>query len=106
MEAPTPPPAPDAAQSGGKKGFAIAALVLGILSLCASVRWFCGGPISVAGIVMGVLGMKSSARKMAIAGLILSAIGLVLLVVVIIIGLVSGPILQQIQNQIISNSGY
>ena len=102
---PIPVP-PVAAPAGDKKGLAIASLVLGILSLCASVFWFCGGPISIVGIVLGFLGLKSSGKGMAIAGIILSAIGLLLLIVFVILGQVSGPIFQQIQNQITSNLGY
>jgi hypothetical protein len=91
------------APAGDKKGLAIASMILGILSWCASIFWFCGGPISVVGIVLGFLGMKSSGRKMAIAGIILSAIGLLLMIVFIIISLVSGPIIGNIFNQINSS---
>jgi hypothetical protein len=104
-----PPVSPTPAPAGDKKGLAIASLVLGILSLCASVAWFCGGPISVVGIVLGILGMKSSGRKLAIAGIALSAVGLVLMVIFIIITLVSGPIIDNIFYQIqssIGSSGY
>ena len=97
---PVPAPAPAPAPTGDKKGLAIAALVLGILSLCASLAWWCGGPISIVGIVLGVLGMKSSGRKMAIAGIILSAVGLLLMIVFFIISLVSGPVINNIFNQI------
>ena len=106
MEVPTPPPPPVAAQGSGKKGFAIASLILGILSLCASLIWFCGGPISVAGVILGFLGLQSPSRKLAIAGLVLSAVGFLLMIIFIVIGLVSGPVIQQLQNQIISNTGY
>ena len=68
--------------------------------------WYYGGPIGIVGIVLGFLGMKSSRKGMAIAGIILSAIGLLLLIVFVIISLVSGPIIQQIQSQILSNTGY
>jgi len=100
------PPVSAPAPSGDKKGLAIASLILGILSLCGSVLWYYGGPISIVGIVLGFLGMKSSGKGMAIAGIILSAIGLLLLIVFVIISLVSGPIIQQIQSQILSNTGY
>jgi hypothetical protein len=107
MEVPAPPPSAPTG-GGGKKGFAIASLVLGILSLCAAITWFCGGPISIAGIILGILGLKSSSRKMAIAGIVLSVIGFILMIIGVIVSLVlgSGSFLQQIQNQILSNSGY
>ncbi len=94
------------AQPSDKKGLAIASLVLGILSLCSSILWFCGGPISIVGLVLGFLGLKSSLRGLAIVGLVLSAIGLLLVIVFGIIGLISVPIIQQIQNQYLPTLQY
>jgi hypothetical protein len=74
------PPASTPGTNGGK-GLAIASLVLGILSLCASAAWWCGGPISIVGLVLGALGVKSRGKGMAIAGIILSVVGLLLLVI-------------------------
>jgi len=91
-----PPVSTSGTNSG--KGMAIASLVLGILSLCASAAWWCGGPISIVGLVLGALGVKSQGKGMAIAGIILSAIGLVLLVLFRIIfrGLVLGNSFRQL----------
>ena len=94
------------APAGDKKGLAIASLVLGILSLCGSLLWFCGVPISIVVIVLGFLAMKSTGRGLAIGGLILSAVGLLLAIVLAILGVVATPAIQQLQNQIISNMGY
>jgi hypothetical protein len=94
------PPVSAPAPADDKKGLAIASLVLGILSLCASLAWYCGGPLSVIGIVLGVLGLKTSGKKMAVAGIVLSVIGLLLLIIFTIIGMVSGPIINTIFNQI------
>jgi hypothetical protein len=66
---------------GDRRGMAIASLVLGILSLCGSIFWFCSGPLAIVGIILGVLSLKSSARSMALAGIILSAIGIILSIV-------------------------
>ena len=60
------------------KGFAIAALVLGILSLCAWLFPICGFPIGIAGVILGILGLKSSSRTLAIVGLVLSGLALLL----------------------------
>lgn len=91
-----PPVSTSSTNSG--KGMAIASLVLGILSLCASAAWWCGGPISIVGLVLGALGVKSQGKGMAIAGIVLSAIGLVLLVLFRIIfrGLVLGNSFRQL----------
>ena len=57
---------------------AIVSLVLGIVSLCGACFWYCAGPISLIGIVMGVMGMKSEKNKtLAIIGVVLAVIGLV-----------------------------
>ena len=102
ISVPVSTPAP----AGDKKGLAIASLVLGILSLCASVGWFCGGPISVVGLVLGFLGRKSSGKGLATAGIILSAVGLLLTVIFIILSLIfRGPILNNIYNQIYNQIG-
>ncbi|MGB8213700.1 MAG: DUF4190 domain-containing protein [Anaerolineales bacterium] len=69
------------APARGNQGFAIASLVLGILSLCTSISFWCGGLISVVGIVLGALGVNSKSKSMAIAGIILSALGLILTII-------------------------
>jgi hypothetical protein len=79
--APAPAPALVPAPASDRKGFAIASLVLGILSLCGSVSLWCGGIISVIGIVLGALGMNSKSKSMAVAGIILSALGLLLAII-------------------------
>jgi hypothetical protein len=64
-----------AAPHGGK---AIAALILGCVSL---VAWCCpllGLAISIPGLILGIFGLKSSRRGMALAGVILCSLGLVL----------------------------
>jgi hypothetical protein len=99
------PPVSTPAPAGDKKGLAIASLVLGILSLCASLGWWCGGSTSIVGLVLGFLGVKSSGKNMAIAGMILSTIGLLLTIVFLVLRMTSGPIFQQIQSQLM-NRGY
>ena len=88
------------------KGLAIASLILGILSLCASVGWFCGGPLSIVGLILGFLGRKPASKGLATAGIILSGVGLVLTVIFFILGIVfRGPILNNIYNQIYNQIG-
>ncbi len=62
-------------------GMSVASLVLGIIGL---VAWFfpiCGFPTTIVGLVFGILGLKSSKKKMATAGLILSSIGLLVTII-------------------------
>ena len=68
-------------QPGGnqpeQKGQSIASLVLG---LCGLVAWcipLFGYPVSIIGLIMGILGSKKGGKGMAIAGIILSVICLI-----------------------------
>ncbi len=78
---PNPTPVYTPAPVSDKRGFAIASLVLGILSLCGSWVFWCGGLMSVIGIVLGALGINSKGKGMAIAGIILSALGLIIAII-------------------------
>jgi len=69
---------PAASPGGGK---AIASLVLGIVGLLAWYVPLFGYPVTTVGLVLGVMGMKSSRRGMAITGVVLSAIGLVITII-------------------------
>jgi hypothetical protein len=72
VETPWQPPRPS------HSGLAVASLVLGILSLplscCCGVFSF---PLAVGGLATGILGLRSEDRGLAIAGIVLSSIGLV-----------------------------
>ena len=84
----TPPPSPYAAPGEpNRQGFAIASLVIGILNLCFWIIPICGGPTAVIGLVLGFFGLKSTARGLAIAGIILSAIALILAIINAIVGI-------------------
>jgi hypothetical protein len=96
---PTLPPAQAPAPSGDKKGLAIAGFVLGILNLCAWFLPICGGPLSVVGIVLSALGIKSSQKTLAIIGLVLSGLGLIATIINAVARAVIG-----IQNPEIFNS--
>lgn len=55
-----------------------AALIVGSLSLIASIIPLAGIPLSIAGIILGALSIqKSEKRNLAIAGLLLSIVGLI-----------------------------
>jgi len=55
-------------------GQAIAALILGIIGIFAWLLPFIGFPVTIAGLVLGIQGLKSQKSGMAIAGLVLSCI--------------------------------
>lgn len=55
---------------------AVISLVLGILGLCAWILPLCGFPISIVGLILGILSARSTRRGMAIAGIVLAAMTL------------------------------
>ncbi len=61
-----------------KQGLSIASMVLGICGFLAWCIPLLGFPVSITGLVLGIVGMKKGGRGMAIAGIITSAITLVL----------------------------
>lgn len=85
----TPPPAyvystpsygpPATAQ--GPVGLAIASLVLGVVNLCGGFFLpICGIPVAFTGLILGILGLKSSQRVVAIIGIVLCGLSLVLVI--------------------------
>lgn len=50
----------------------------GLLSLCASLVPICGAALALLGLISGWFGLKSDLEKVAIAGIILSTIGLLI----------------------------
>ncbi len=57
---------------------AVFSLILGIVGLIAWLLPICGWPISTLGLALGVISRDSSRRNLALAGLVLSALGLLL----------------------------
>ena len=77
----TPVQGPPARAGGGgnEKIMAIAALVLGVINLCAWFLPICGVPLSIVGLVLGYFGMRDPSQKtLAIIGMALCGIGLLL----------------------------
>ncbi|NIM93463.1 MAG: hypothetical protein GTO18_07110 [Anaerolineales bacterium] len=68
--------------------FAIASFVIGLLCLCAWFLPICGVPASVTGIILGVVGLDSSQRGLAIAGIVLSALGFTASIINAVLGVV------------------
>ncbi|MDR2586632.1 MAG: DUF2510 domain-containing protein [Coriobacteriales bacterium] len=68
----------------GREGMAVASLILGILSIPCCVVYI-GGLFGVLAIIFGCLGLKSSKRGMAIAGIICGVVGVLLLAFILIV---------------------
>lgn len=93
MDQPTPnPPAPSSPMQGNERVMSIASLVIGIISLCAWLLPICGIPLGLVGIVLAYFGMKDVSQKnLALAGVVLSGIGLLLACGNGVLGTLLGP---------------
>lgn len=67
---------------------ATAALVLGIIGLIAWLLPIIGYPVTIVGLILGIKSVKSEKRGMAIAGIVMSSIGLVLSIVNSVLGVI------------------
>ena len=65
-------------EDSSKDWMAIVSIITGVLSLCGSVFAPLGCLFSIAAVVLGVLGMKSTKRTLAIVGLIAGGLGILL----------------------------
>ncbi len=82
-----------------KKGYCIAALVLGIIALIFSCIFYLSLPCAILAIVFGIIGIKSKEKGMAVAGLITGAISLLISISIIIFVFVYG-ITKEILNTV------
>lgn len=77
-----------------KKGFSIAALVLGIIAIVLCCIWYISIPCGILAIIFGVLGIKSSKKGMSIAGVTTGTIGLIISLIIffalIVLGMLVG----------------
>ncbi len=72
-----------------KKGLSIASLVLGCCGIIAWCLPLLGYPVTIAGIVLGCLGMKKGGKTLAIVGIILSVIFLIATIVNSVLGVMA-----------------
>jgi len=79
------PPAYAAPEPRGG-AFAIASLILGILSLLAWLLPIAGLPVAIAGLILGIVGRGSRSRGLAMGGIVTSSIGLGLSLINAILG--------------------
>lgn len=63
------------------KLLAIASAALGLMSLCIAIIPICGGTIALAGIGLGIFGMRSENRKTAIFGIAVCILGILISIV-------------------------
>ena len=63
------------------KFLALASAALGVMSLCLAIIPACGAVTSVLGILAGLFSMKTENTKTALAGVVLSILGIVVTIV-------------------------
>jgi hypothetical protein len=72
------------------KFFALMSVALGLLSLCAAIVPYCGGGMSLLGIVLGLIGRKSENYRMAVVGVGISTLGLLIAITYAIFVFIAG----------------
>ncbi len=97
---PPPPPAvpptpPMGAAPQPGKGKAVAALILGIVSVVLCLYWFIALPAGIVAIILGIQSRKQGvATGMATAGLITGIVGALLAAIILILGLAGGGLVE------------
>lgn len=70
------------------QGFGIASMICGILALVTCCCWCPCAPLAVVSIVLGIIQLsKGTAKGMSIAGIVCSAIGLIMMIVFLVAGI-------------------
>jgi len=93
-------------QQKDKKGFSIAALVLGIVAIVLCCVWYISIPCGILAIVFGTIGLRSSKRGMSIAGIITGVIGMILSIVLVIAIVMLGVSIFNSAKDAIEDSDY
>jgi thiamine transporter ThiT len=67
--------------------FAIASAAFGVISLCAGIVPACGGITSILGITLGFLSLRAEKSKTAMAGIVISILGILITFMYVVIQL-------------------
>ena len=98
--------ATNTAPANDKKGFSIAALVLGIIALVLCCIWYVSIPCGIIALILGIIGLKSSKRGMSIAGILTGVIGMILSIVLVIAIVMLGVSIFNSAKDAIEDSDY
>ena len=98
--------ATNATPTNDKKGFSIAALVLGIIAIVLCCIWYVSIPCGIIALILGIIGLKSSKRGMSIAGIITGVIGMILSIVLVISIVMLGVSIFNSAKDAIEDSNY
>lgn len=99
---PTPP-----VRQKKNNGLAIASMILGIVSLVGSCCiWYLTIPCAVVGLILGIIALKNGKDGMAIAGIVMSAIGLAIALLVVIFVVIYGTDMMEMIESSLQSGGY
>ncbi|NMA80272.1 MAG: DUF4190 domain-containing protein [Clostridiales bacterium] len=86
----------------GSNGMAIASMVLGIISVITCCWWQLSVVVGIVGLVLGILHNKkqTTGRGMAIAGIVLSIVGIAIAVITLILALAGIGFLEDFANEL------
>lgn len=73
-----------------RKGFCVASMILGIIALVLFCLFYISIPCAILAIIFGILGLKSTGKGMAVAGLVTGSIGLIVTIAIIVIAFTAG----------------
>ncbi len=100
------PPSKTTSADSNKKRFAIASLILGIISLCmvwiplANIAGMIGGLL---GLAFGIIGLNSTGKPLAIAGIVLSVVSFALIFAgVMLFAPVIGNVFSKVNGTLVS----
>ncbi len=86
--------------TGGKKGFAIASMICGIVALLCCCSGFGDFALAIAAIVLGIITLVKGfdGRGMALTGLITGAVGLILALIMGILSVSAGGLTEMMED--------
>ena len=88
-----------------RKGFCIASMVLGIIALVLFCVFYISIPCAILAIIFGILGIKSTGKGMAVAGLVTGSIGLIVSIAIIVFAFIFG-VAAGISDTLNNNNNY
>lgn len=80
------------APQNSAKGFAIASMVLGIVGFVAWCLPIVGFPVTITGLVLGIIAIRKGTKGMAVAGVVMCSITLVITLINSVAGAIMGAL--------------
>lgn len=73
-------------KKGNLKGLAVASMIIGIVSIVLSLTIYFSIPLAIISIILGIIALvkKADGKEKAIAGIICSAVGIILVIIMLV----------------------